>query len=268
LGLDQSMESEGHDREDIDLPAAQYQLVTQLRQATSKPIIGILIHGGTVALYNLTEQLDAILDAWYPSQEGGNAIADVLFGNYNPAGRAAVTYYQTTSQLGPMGQMDLYAGNGTTYRYFNGEPQYPFGYGLSYTTFAYSNLQLNNTNPKACDIIGVTVTVENTGSMDGDEVVQLYVSTPQSSQPTPNIRLGDFERVTIAAGQSMNVNLTLKPWFHAVIYDGPNIYNATVFVESGPLNIYVGGGQPKYYPGNVNTVVTVQNYQELHTCNL
>jgi len=165
-----------------------------------------------------------------------------------------------------MGQMDLYTGNGTTYRYFNGEPQYPFGYGLSYTTFSYSNLVLNNSNPSACDAIGVTVTVTNTGSRNGDEVVQLYVSTPSSSQPTPNIRLADFERVTIAAGKAVNVNLVISPWYHSVVYSGANIYNASIYVEKGSFNVYVGGGQPKYYPGHINTVINIANTQELHTC--
>jgi beta-glucosidase len=119
LGLDQNMESEGNDRSSIDLPANQYALVNAIRAAIgSKPMIGILIHGGTIAMKSLTLELTAIIDAWYPGMQGGNGIADVVFGKVSPAGRASVTYYQDTAQLPPMGNMDLYAINGTTYRYF------------------------------------------------------------------------------------------------------------------------------------------------------
>jgi len=268
LGLDQNIESEGNDRSTIDLPSNQYALVSSLRSAlgASKPIVGILIHGGTVAMKSLTSDLTAILDAWYPGMQGGNAIADVVFGKYNPAGRTPVTYYQDNSQLPPMGNMDLYAYNGTTYRYFNGQVVYPFGFGLSYTSFAYSQLTVNGSAFDACDRISLTVAVTNTGSLDGEEVVQLYVQQPNATVPTPNLRLAAFTRVAIPAKRSILVSLSIPPAFHSAVHDSPTIYAPTLFVEAGPLEIFVGGGQPQYYAGHVAASVLITNTRPLTEC--
>eukprot|EP01084_Bolivina_argentea_P317679 550831_1 len=143
LGLDQKQEKEGHDRTVIELPGMQNELVAVIanNSATqSVPKICVLIHGGTMALGKAASECDAILDAWYPGQMGGYAIADAIYGIINPAGRASVTSYMSTSQLPTYGEMNEYAGNGITYRYFKGEVLYPFGYGISYTNFKYSNL--------------------------------------------------------------------------------------------------------------------------------
>jgi beta-glucosidase len=270
MGLDQLEESEGHDRSVIELPGMQSDLVAALRKAhSSTPLIIVLVHGGTLGLGKIIDNADAIVDAWYPGMQGGNAVADVLFGKYNPGGRTPVTYYKSTSDLPPPGTMDPYPNDhshGLTYRFFNGEPQYPFGYGLSYTMFTYSNIQVNSSMPKACDVIGVNVTVKNTGNMDGDEVVQLYVKQPAATVPVPQVRLADFERVTISKGSSVTVQLVILPEFHSVVYDSSNIYQGQIAVEKGPLEIYVGGGQPQFYSGHVNTTVTVENTQMLDTC--
>eukprot|EP01084_Bolivina_argentea_P002563 4742_1 len=193
LGLDQKIESEGHDRSTIELPGHQNDLVTQIytnkqSKNIAAPFICVLVHGGTLALGDAATQCDAVVDAWYPGQMGAYSIADVIYGIANPAGRASVTYYKATKDLPKPGEMNEYAGNGVTYRYFNGEVLYPFGYGLSYTTFKYSNLRTNITNNQAngCDVIKITVTVTNSGSVTGDEVVQLYVNqTMSATVPVP-----------------------------------------------------------------------------------
>eukprot|EP00483_Globobulimina_turgida_P008800 UN08818 len=182
---------------------------------------------------------------------GGYAIADVILGIKNPAGRAAVTYYKATSDLPPFGQMSEYYGNGVTYRYFGGEPLYPFGHGLSFTNFTYSNLKTNATNNAmdGCAIIEVTVTVKNSGSVGGDEVVQLYVDQSASaSVPVPNVRLADFERIKdLAPGATQDVHLILTPRYHAAVYKktSPTYFPPDVNIEKSDFMIYVGGGQPK-----------------------
>ena len=298
LGLDQSHESEGHDRTTIELPGHQNDLVSTIANNTatkSVPIVCILIHGGTLALGSAATECDAIIDAWYPGQMGGYAMADVIYGVKNPAGRAGVTSYLSTSQLPKpgmvllffvcvlitwdgdneclfcmKGEMNEYAGNGVTYRYFKGEVLYPFGYGLSYTTFKYSNLKTNVTSAKGCDVIKVTVTVTNTGSMSGDEVVQLYVNqTMSATVPVPQIRLADFERIKdLGAGKSQDVDLILTPRYHSVVYNktSPSYFEPDVNIEKGEFMIYVGGGQPKYFQGAVSQSITITDAAKLTDC--
>ena len=277
LGLNQTIESESRDRETIELPGDQMELVQYIYDFTSKqsrkiPIICVLIHGGTLALGTAYDQCDAILDGWYPAQMGGYAIADVIYGYYNPAGRASVTSYLSTEQLPQPGQQDLYAGNGTTYRYFNGDVLFPFGFGLSYTTFEYSNLRTNvsgNMLDDPCAIINVTVSVKNTGKMDGDEVVQLYVEQPDATVPRPNVRLGDFERVEdIKVGEERNVSLILTPRYRSVVYNGTQEpwYKPNIMIEQGNVVISVGGGQPKYFNGALKTTIKVTKSVSFYTC--
>ena len=249
--------------------SCRYALVKALRQATTKPIIAVLVHGGTLGLMPIVDDLDAIVDAWYPGMQGGNAVADVLFGAYNPAGRAAVTYYQTDSQLPAPGTMDPYpsnSSNGLTYRFFDKTPLYPFGYGLSYTTFKYSAMATNASSFGGCDHIGVSVTVTNTGSVDGDEVVQLYAKHPQATMPCPTVRLVDFTRVTVAAGQSVTVQLTVLPSYHAVVPITNDIYHGQQIVETGPLDLFVGGGQPDFYDGHLSATVQITSSHDAQTC--
>lgn len=270
VGLDQDMESEGHDRATIDLPDNQYALVSALRAATDKPLIAVLIHGGTFALKNIYTDADAIVDAWYPGMQGGHAIADVLFGTYNPAGRASVTYYARSADLPAMGNMNLYAvngSNGITYRYFKGEPQIPFGFGLSYTTFQYVSLRPNVTSAMACDPIGLHVSVRNVGTRAGDEVVQVYVRQPRASVPVPELRLADFERVEqLQPGEQRTVQLTIMPFFHAVVLNGSDVFQPRLVVERGPLQVYVGGGQPGYFAGHLEATIDISASADLRDC--
>jgi len=207
-----------------------------------------------------------LIDAWYPGMQGGNAVADVLFGYYNPAGRTAVTWYNDVSQLPGMASMNLYDKNGRTYRFFKGNLLFPFGYGLSYTTFAYSNLTLSSQQLDPCSLIGGRVTVTNTGNRDGDEVVQIYLKTLDSTVPAPNVRLVAFERIHLRVGELAVVPFTILPEQHSVVYDSSDIYYGQVMIEEGRLVISAGGGQPDYYPGYVAAEVRITSSTPLRLC--
>jgi beta-glucosidase len=276
LGLDQEMESEGHDRTSIQLPSGQYKLFTAVRNAAGKkPVITVLVHGGTMALSNIWSDSDAVLDAWYPGQQGGNAVSDVLFGFYNPAGRASATYYSSDSDLPPnLAQQDLYPNQtsgykGLTYRYFTGAPVIPFGHGLSYTTFLYSNLSLSTLSPGPCDTVTVRVWVKNTGTArSGDEVVQVYVSQKNATAPVPRIRLAAFQRVrNVAPQQLVQVQLDITPEYHSTVIEASSgsAYDAHRVVEQGVVSVYVGGGQPSFAT-TVQAAFTVAKSFPLDLC--
>src|SRR5690606_28109914 len=175
--------------------------------ATGKPVIVVLMNGSPVASRQASEKASAVLLAGYPGTEGGNAIADVLFGDYSPAGRLPMTYYSSVEQLPPFEEYDM---ANRTYRYFSGTPLWPFGYGLSYTSFDYSDLSVPE-KVTAGSGVTVSVTVKNTGVMAGDEVVQLYLTDEKASTPRPVRQLEGFRRVTLRPGESRRVEFTLKP---------------------------------------------------------
>lgn len=186
----------GGDRTDIELPAAQRRLLKALKSA-GKKVVFVNFSGSAVGLEPETQTCDAILQAWYPGEAGGTAVADVLYGDYNPAGRLPVTFYKNVGQLP---DFQDYSMKGRTYRYFEGTPLFPFGYGLSYTTFAYGKAEVKD----GCLLVPVT----NTGSMDGDEVVQLYLNRPDDTDgPCKTLRA--FKRVHIPAGTTRMVRLSL-----------------------------------------------------------
>ncbi|MBQ1799777.1 MAG: glycoside hydrolase family 3 C-terminal domain-containing protein, partial [Prevotella sp.] len=194
----------GGDRTNIELPTVQREFLKALK-AAGKKVIFVNCSGSAIALLPETESCDAIVQAWYAGQEGGTAIADVLFGDYNPSGKLPVTFYKNTNQLP---DYEDYSMKGRTYRYMTEKPLYPFGYGLSYTTFTYGEARL--------DGMKLTVPVTNTGSRDGDEIVQVYLSRPNDSEgPVQTLRA--FKRVFIPKGQTVNVTLTLDEksleWF-------------------------------------------------------
>jgi beta-glucosidase len=273
---DSACEAEGFDRSAIELPGNQAGLVLALRNALgpSKRLVGLLIHGGTLSLDSTLSSFDAVLSAWYPGLMGAPGAAAVVFGRVSPAGRTAVTWYRATADLGPMGETDLYAGNGTTYRFFKGRPLFPFGHGLSYTQFSYSGLSANvNGQPVSstidpCDVVELIVSVSNIGKVDSDEVVQVYARQPQATVPVPSVRLVDFARVFVRAGEIAQVVLRVNPRTHAAVRsDGNDIYHGShiVWVERGPLQLYVGGGQPGYVD-TVNTTLMVASDCLLSTC--
>lgn len=186
----------GGDRTDIELPAVQRQLLRALK-AAGKKVVFVNFSGSAVGLEPETQTCDAILQAWYPGEAGGTAVADVLYGDYNPAGRLPVTFYKNVGQLP---DFQDYSMKGRTYRYFEGTPLFPFGHGLSYTTFAYGKAEVKD----GCLLVPVT----NTGSMDGDEVVQLYLNRPDDANG-PRKTLRAFKRVHIPAGATRTVSLPL-----------------------------------------------------------
>lgn len=186
----------GGDRTDIELPAIQRQLLRALK-AAGKKVVFVNFSGSAVGLEPETQTCDAILQAWYPGEAGGTAVADVLYGDYNPAGRLPVTFYKNVGQLP---DFQDYSMKGRTYRYFEGTPLFPFGHGLSYTTFAYGKAEVKD----GC----LLVPVINTGCMDGDEVVQLYLNRPDDANG-PRKTLRAFKRVHIPAGATRTVSLPL-----------------------------------------------------------
>ncbi len=220
----------GGDRTSIKLPAAQSELLKEL-YATGKPVVLVLCTGSALSIEWEDEHLGAILCAWYGGQAGGQAVADVLAGDYNPAGRLPVTFYRNDSQLP---DFEDYSMDGRTYRYFSGDPLYPFGYGLSYTTFDYSDLQVE----KAGGSLKVSAVVTNTGSRSGDEVVQLYISNPDRDFRTPIRALKGFERISLAVGESQRVDFELSPDDLSVV-DG----QGTPVPMEGRVVISVAGGQ-------------------------
>ena len=205
----------GGDRTDIELPVVQRKLVEALH-ATGKPVVLVLTTGSALGLRWAQETLPAIVVAWYPGQRGGDAVADVLFGDTSPAGRLPVTFYESVADL--PGFSD-YAMEGRSYRYFRGKPVYAFGHGLSYTRFAYSGLKLSRPRVGASDTLDVSVDVKNTGARAGDEVVQLYVRSTAADDKSPNRSLRGFERVALKAGELRTVRFKLVPERDLARYD-------------------------------------------------
>ncbi len=244
LGLNERLEGEemkveadgfeGGDRTSLDLPANQEELMKAMI-ATGKPVILVLINGSALSINWANDHVPAILTAGYPGQQGGNAIADVLFGDYNPAGRLPVTYYKSTDQLPAFENYDM---KGRTYRYFQQKPLYPFGFGLSYTKFKYSNLKLpaNVTPEKDFEVL---VDVTNIGERDGDEVIELYLKDEKASTPRPILQLEGFERINLKKGETKTVRFTITPRQLSLI----NKKGQRV-IEPGWFTISVGGKQP------------------------
>lgn len=189
------------DRTTLSLPAAQEAALKALK-ASGKKVILVMTNGGAMAINWENENLDGIIEAWYPGQNGGAAVADILFGKYNPAGRLPVTFYKSVNDLPPFEDYDM---KGRTYRYFKGTSLYPFGYGLSYSKFQYSHIRLSNNRAKATDSITVNVRVKNIAKIDGDEVVQVYASAKNIPQFRALKTLIGFKRVHLNAGESKNV---------------------------------------------------------------
>jgi beta-glucosidase len=224
----------GGDRTSIDLPQPEEDLVEAVA-ATGKPVAVVLINGSALAVNWINQHANAIVEAWYPGEEGGAAVAETLSGRNNPAGRLPVTFYTGVDQLP---NFEDYGMANRTYRYFNGKPLYPFGYGLSYTKFSYSNLSIPNSAVAAGQPLGADVTVTNTGKAAGDEVVQLYLKFPQV-KGAPRVALRGFQRIHLEPGASQQVHFDLKPRdLGMATEDGDPI------IAEGDYAISIGGGQP------------------------
>ncbi len=221
-------------RTSLNLPQPEEDLLKALA-AAGKPLVVVLTNGSALAVNWASTHVNAILDAWYPGEEGGAAVAQTLSGRNNPAGRLPVTFYKGIDQLPPF---DDYSMKNRTYRYFTGTPLYPFGYGLSYTRFSYSGLHLPSAPIKAGDSLTAQVTVTNTGRREGDEVAQLYLTFP-AVPGAPLRALRAFQRVHLAAGASEQVRFELKPRDLSMVTEAGDI-----IVAPGAYTVSVGGGQP------------------------
>lgn len=242
---------EGGDRTDLELPAPQQRLL-EAAAASGKPLVVVLMSGSAVALNWAKAHADAIVVAWYPGEEGGTAIARTLAGVANPAGRLPVTFYRSVEDLPAF---TSYAMKGRTYRYFSGEPLYAFGDGLSYTRFAYDAPVLSTTRLHAGQPLDMNVTVRNTGTRDGEEVVQAYLAYPDAND-APRRALIGFQRICIVAGQSRTVHLSISPRALSLVdIKGERL------VRPGRYQLYVGGSQPK--AGQPSTQVTIAGRQAL-----
>jgi beta-glucosidase len=224
------------DRTSLDLPKDQLELLEAVK-ATGKKLVVVSMSGSALNLAWAEKHADAVLHAWYPGEEGGNAIADVLAGKVNPAGRLPVTFYTDVSQLPPFGD---YSMNERTYRYFTGRPLYPFGYGLSYTRFRYGDLQVTPVEGDASNGLRVRATVTNVGPRDGDEVAQLYLQFPDAPG-TPRLALRGFQRVSVPKGETRSLEFVLSSRdLGSVSLEGRHA------VAAGQYRLNVGGGQPDY----------------------
>jgi beta-glucosidase len=224
----------GGDRTNLQMPEPEENLV-QAVAATGKPLVVVLMNGSALAVNWEKAHANAILEAWYSGEEGGAAIADTLSGKNDPAGRLPVTFYKDVHQLP---NFEDYSMQGRTYRYFEGEPLWPFGYGLSYTTFKYSDLTLPVAPINAGDPLDLSVTVTNTGKVAGDEVAELYLKFP--NVPGAPIRaLRGFQRIHLDPGASQVVKFHLKRRDLSMVTDAGDI-----IVAQGKYTVSVGGGQP------------------------
>ncbi|MEY8706562.1 glycoside hydrolase family 3 C-terminal domain-containing protein [Bacteroides faecichinchillae] len=221
----------GGDRTDIELPAIQREVLSLLKN-NGKKVVFINFSGSAMAILPESENCNAILQAWYPGQAGGSAIADVLFGDYNPSGRLPITFYKSLEQLP---DYENYSMKGRTYRYMTEEPLFPFGYGLSYTRFSYGKAKLNQSKLHKGEKVILTIPVKNVGQQDGAEVVQVYISRPDDKEG-PQKTLRAFQRVNIAKSEKQNVNIELPydsfEWFDST--------TNTMHPIDGTYKIYYG----------------------------
>ncbi len=224
----------GGDRTRIDLPDVQQDLIKAVH-SLGKPVVLVLLNGSALAVNWEKDNIPAILETWYGGQAAGTAVADVIFGDYNPGGRLPVTFYKSVEDLPDFTDYNM---ANRTYRYFKGEPLYPFGYGLSYTTFKYSRFKVDKTYNSG-DTVEISVNVKNTGKIAGDEVVQVYLSNLSSSVPVPVRSLKAFKRIHLNAGKTRTVNFSITPDAFSVIDE----QNRRV-IKPGIFEFTVGGGQP------------------------
>lgn len=222
------------DRDDLGLPGRQAELVRAVARE-GKPVILILCNGSPLSIPKEEPLADAILEVWYPGEEGGSAVADILFGNYNPSGRLPVTVVKGTEDLPPFDSYDM---QGRTYRFLEKEPMYPFGYGLSYTRFEYRPVDLPETILVGKDI-QFDVSVKNTGKCSGETVLQVYIRDEEASVKVPKHQLVFFKRVMAETGEEKKVTVCIRARDLAVVRQ-----NGTCVLEPGRFKIYIGGSQP------------------------
>ncbi|MFA6450709.1 MAG: glycoside hydrolase family 3 C-terminal domain-containing protein [bacterium] len=233
MGLQRFLEHENIDRIDMDVPFEQTEYVRELMKLNQNVVV-VLINGSPLSINWIKANVPAIVEAWYPGEQGGNAIADVLFGDYNPGGRLPFTFYKSVDDLPAFDNYEI--SNGRTYMYFDKEPLFPFGYGLSYTSFEYGNLKIDDKNPKVSGFINVSFDVKNTGGRAGDEVVQLYIRDVESSVKQPKIQLKAFKRISLGKGETQTVLFRLA----VADFNYWDVNAKKYVVEPGDFNILAG----------------------------
>jgi beta-glucosidase len=244
---------QGGDRTVLDLPKDEEALLLTMK-ATGKPLVVTLVNGSALSVNWADQNANAILEAWYPGEDGGQAVAETLAGVNNPAGRLPLTFYKGLADLTPFSDYNM---TNRTYRYYEGKPIYPFGHGLSYSTFDYTNLKLSADTLQAGADLSVEVDVKNVSSIPGDEVAQLYLVFPKIPG-APLRALRGFERVNIPAGQTRHVKFTLNPRdLSSVSEDGETR------VAPGIYKVFVGGGQPNTKAPGKEVALTIQGEQKL-----
>lgn len=226
-------EGEFQDRALLSLPGHQEALIDAVA-ASGKPVVVLLVGGSAVTMSNWIDKVQAIASVWHPGEEGGTAVADILFGDYNPAGRLPITFPQHEGQL-PLVYNHKPTGRGDDYNNLSGLPLFPFGYGLSYTSFAYSDVQLTANNIRTKDSTVVSFTISNTGSRDGDEVVQLYIRDLLSTVARPVMELKGFQRVHVKAGESKTVSFVITPHMLSMLNE-----QLQRVVEPGAFQLMIG----------------------------
>jgi beta-glucosidase len=226
----------GGDRLDYNIPANQIEYLKALKKDNTKPVIAVITGGSPMNLTEVHEIADAVLLVWYPGEEGGNAVADIIFGKVSPSGKLPISFPKSLDQLPAY---ENYSMKGRTYRFMNAEPMYPFGFGLSYTNFKYDELKLSKSTISNNESLTATVTVSNTGKMLGEEVIQLYVSHPNAGNDAPIMALKNFKKISLAPGDHKTVQFVITPEMLNLINDA----GQSVFVK-GALKIMVGGSTP------------------------
>jgi beta-glucosidase len=244
LGLDADLEGEegdtgnefaSGDKPNLDLPGLQQELLERIHK-TGKPIILVLLSGSALAVNWADENIPAIIQGWYPGSQGGRAIASLIFGDYSPSGRLPVTFYRSTEELPDFRD---YSMENRTYRYMKQEALYPFGYGLSYSKFEYSNLSLDQTNIDLGQDVNVSVVVKNVGNYEADEVVQLYLKDVEASVRVPNWELKGVKRISLKPGEEVKLDFTVAARQMALIDN-----DGRCVLEPGLFELFVGGSQP------------------------
>lgn len=241
------------DRLDYNLPQNQIEFLKKIRQNNTKPVIAIITGGSPMNLSEVHELADAVLMVWYPGQEGGNAVADIIFGKTSPSGRLPITFPKSLDQLPPY---EDYSMKGRTYRYMKQEPMYPFGFGLSFTKFEYAAIKVSaaTVSLKKKESVEVEVTVTNSGTVEGEEVVQLYITDVETSVEAPLYTLQGIKRVNLKPGVSSVVNFTVTPEMMELV----NAKGERV-LEAGKFKISVGGS----LPGNRSEILGASKSQEI-----
>ncbi|WP_109830599.1 glycoside hydrolase family 3 C-terminal domain-containing protein [Reichenbachiella versicolor] len=229
------------DKVDLKLPQNQIDYIKQIIEVKKGPLVLVIASGSAISLEGIEEYCDAILQVWYPGEQGGNAVADVLFGDYSPSGHLPITFPKNVSQLPAY---DDYSMKGRTYRYMTEEPMYPFGFGLTYSSTEFNNLEVSSTKLKKTSDLSVEVEVTNTGDYDIDEVVQLYINPVSSTGGIPNSSLKGFERISLVKGESKKVSFT---------------------VPAEKLTFINQDGKPQWFKGQYKIIVGNSSPGELST---